>query len=486
MNNKHKASNKSIKINYLYNIAFNLLTIIIPIISTPYVSRVLGADGLGIYNYTAAVTSFFIIISNLGTEMYAKREIAFNDDNINERSNIFVDILFIRIVASLILSVLYIIIILLDQKYALIYIVQYGLILANAINIAWLYQGLEDFKTTVVKNIIIKLITILSIFIFVKTKEDLVLYILINSIAQIVNSLVLWKNVKKIVIYKKIDLKRIRNRFKPIIVLFVPVASMYLYTYVDKIILGFLSNESEVGIYSQSETIVKLITTIITSLGIVLLPRISKLVGKQNIDEIRKKIIDSIKFVLFLGLPMTFGLIFCADLIVPWFLGNDFTKSSLLIKILSPLLLIIGLSSVTGQAVLVPMNKQKEYIISIVIGALINITINFILIPRFDSVGASVGTIIAELTVCTIQQIIVFKILRLSILEIIKSSYKFFISASIMALVLLLLKNQFSSNIIDSLLYILVGIITYFSLLLITGDYYLKKIISSIYHRKNI
>lgn len=467
---------KSIKKNYMYNLIYNILLIVSPLIVTPYVSRILKPDGIGAYQYTNAIVTVFILIASLGTNMYAQREIAYYQNNIEKRSKIFKSIFIIRLISSFIVTIIYIPIMFLNETYKYLYLVQYILIISNVFNITWLYQGLEDFKKTATRGLIVKIISIFSIFVFVKTKNDLVLYAFINAMANLISSLYLWLYIKKIIIPVKLNIKDITQHIKPVILLFLPVAAIYVYTYVDKIILGMLSTTEQVGFYSQSENLVKIVMTTLTSLGTVLLPRISKLLGQKKWDEVKNEVNNSIKFVIMLGLPMVFGLILTSSLFVPWFFGDEYLPCIFLIQLLSFLIVIIGLSSVTGQAILIPLNKQKEYTITIAIGAVLNVLLNIMLIPKYGAIGASLATLAAEMIVNITQQILVFKILKLRFIDVLNSNIKSIISTLVMILILLIIKPYFNVSILSTLIYSLLGIIIYIVTLTILNEDYIYTI----------
>lgn len=459
----------SVKKNYIYNLIYNIVTICFPIIITPYVARVLNPKDIGAYQYTNAIVSIFILVASLGTSMYAQKEIASKEKK-EDISKIFYSILYIRIFMTIIVSILYFLLIIIDQKYKLLYIIQFISIIANGANIIWLFQGMEDFKKTATRGISIKIFSMICIFLLVKKENDLLWYCLISALSDLLGTIILWFYVKKIIIKVRVNLYDIKKHIKPIILLFLPVAAIYVYTYVDRIVLGVLSDKTQVGYYSQSERIVKILMTIVTSLGVVMLPRMSKLIIKKDWNAINKNVTKSIKFIILLGLPMVIGIICVSDIFIPWFLGNKYLECKELLKILSPLILIIGLSSVTGQAILIPLNKQKEYTFTIILGAVLNVIVNIILIPKYGAIGAAIATILAELIVNITQQFLVFRMLRIKFILILKDNFKIIISSIFMLFVLIFLKNFFVSSFISIMIYSIIGSIVYFLLLIILKE----------------
>lgn len=471
---------KSLTKNYIYNLVYRLLTIILPFITTPYISRVLNPDGIGIYNYTYAVASVFVLVASLGTSTYAQREIAFANDDIKTRSKIFWGVFVIRAGMSLIITPVYILLMLYNKSYQIMYAVQYILVLANILDISWLFQGMEDFKKTATNNIFIKILSVVLIFCFVKNKEDLAIYTLVSAGSTLLSSLILWKFLRKLIClvgFRRIDVTR---HLKPAFLLFLPVAAIYVYTYIDKIILRLLSTEEQVGFYSQSENMVKLAMTIVTSLGTVLLPRVSSLIHEKKWDEVRYQVLNSIKFVFFLGCPMVVGLVMIAPLFIPWYLGEDYLPCIFLMQLLSVLILIIGLSSVTGQAVLIPLNKQVIYTGSIMLGAVVNLLINFVLIPKWMAIGASIGTIIAEMIVGSIQQTVVIRKIKIGWRDILTDNRKCFLASVIMGGVLYLIRPYFEISIKSTFVYLSIGIAIYFILMLILKDRFMCNVLEKL------
>ena len=403
----------SLKQNYIFNMLYQVLAIALPLITTPYIARVLNPEGVGAYQYSYSVVAVFVLIANLGTNLYAQREIAFAQENIQKRSVVFWEILFIRCAMTLLVTPFYFGVIYLKREYFTLFSIQYLLLVATALDISWLFQGMEDFKKIAIRNVIVKLVSVACIFGFVQSEKDVPLYTFIITFSAFVSAVVLWFYTRNA--FERINIHQLHpsRHLKSVLMLFLPYAAIYVYTYVDKIVLEALSTEEQVGFYSQSENIVKLAMTLITSLGTVMLPHVASLIKQKNWEQVTKQIQDSTHFVFFLGCPMMCGIIAVAPLFVPWFLGDKYAPCVHILQYLAPLILIIGMTNVTGQAVLVPLNKQGIYTTSIVLGAIFNVICNILLIPRLQAVGAVIGTLGAELIVGTIQQITVFRVLHI-------------------------------------------------------------------------
>lgn len=425
---------KSLIKNYLFNASYQLLAIIVPLVTTPYVSRILNPAGVGVFNYIYAIAYVFSLICLLGTNIYGQREIAYVQDNPKKQSQVFWEIIIIKIIAFALTSLFYLCILFVLDDYFSYLIVAYSYIVASLFDISWLFQGLEDFKKTVIRNSIVKVIGVILIFIIVKKSDDISRYILILGGSGLVGQICMWAYIPRSFFKCNIKELNIRRHIKPTIILFLPSIATYIYTSLDKVMLGTMSTQMEVGYYSQAEKIVKLIMTIVTSLGIVLIPRMSSLIKQQEWNQVKIYFEKSVKFVLLLSLPMVAGIDCIAKEFIPLFLGIGYEKSILLLKIMSPLILIIGIASITGQAVLVSMNKQTYYVVTVISGSIINCLLNIILIPKINSYGAAIATIAAESVVTVLQLAGVRKFINIR--KIVIDNYKSFICTGGMLIVL--------------------------------------------------
>lgn len=473
-------SKKSVAKNYIYNLIYQILVLILPVITTPYLSRVLGAEGIGIYSYTISIVTYFILFGSLGIAMYAQREIAYVQDNKEKRSKIFWEIFILRTITLTISLIIFYFTFAMTGEYCVYYRILILEIIGNILDISAFFQGMEEFKKIIKRNLIVKAISIISIFLFVKTADDLNKYLLIYVLSTLVGNLSLWFYLPKYI--KRISLKRleIKKHLKPTIVLFIPQIASQIYVVLDKTMIGILvEDKAEVGYYEQSQKIVKIILTLATSLGTVMLPRIASEFAKGKQEQIRKSILNSFNYIFLLSIPMMIGLVVITQDLIPWFLGEGFNKSIYITYAISPIMIMIGLSSVIGTQYLLPTKKQKQYTISVITGALVNLFLNFILIPHYLSIGAAIATVVAETSVTGVQ----FYFIRndFKIKEILKMSLKYFIVAILMAIILLIVNNILFykfSVIIRMILDVTLGAIAYFGLLILLNDQFTKKLIS--------
>lgn len=446
-----------IKKNFSYNIIYQLLILVLPLITAPYISRVIGTDGIGVYSYTYSIANYFLLFAMLGTNNYGNRSIAKSKKNKEKLDKTFSSIYAFQLIMSVLIIVLYsLYVFFLEKKeYKLYAWIQLLLIASSIFDINWLFFGLEKFKLTIIRNVIIKLISVALIFILVKTKEDLELYILILAASALISQISLWPFLKKNVKLQKVKGQDIKVHIKPNLILFIPVIAISIYNIMDKIMLGRLTNATELGLYENSEKIINVPISIISALGTVMMPRISNLLVSDD-EEVAKSYIDkSMTFIIFITIPITLGIMSISEDFIPIFYGEEFIKAGYLTKILSITILFKAWANVIRTQYLLPKEKDKFYVISVLLGALVNFVFNLALIPRLDGLGAIIGTIMAEFIVALYQTYSVRK--ELNIKSYLISSVPFIITGGIMYIIINLLKGFIENKYILIFTQILVG-----------------------------
>ncbi len=469
---------KSLKANYIYNLLYQVLIIILPIITTPYLSRTLGAEGIGIYSYTISIVTYFILFGSVGIAMYGEREIAYTQNNRKERSKIFVELVILRFITLGISALFFYIFFIRNGEYSYYFKILLLELLANCFDISWFYQGLENFKRLIIRNLIVKLISVIAIFCFVKSENDVSIYLWIYVLSTLIGSLSLWISLKGNL--EKTARLNLKKHFFPMIVLFIPQIAIQIYTVLDKTMIGFILNDmSEVGYYEQAQKIIKLLLTVVTSLGTVMLPHIAKCFAENKHDEIKKYMLKTFRFIFFLSIPLMLGIIATASNFVPIFFGDGYEKVVYIMIIMSAIIVFISISNVTGTQYLLPTKRQKEFTISVMIGACANFLLNLILIPIRKSYGATIATVIAEMLVAMIQLFYIKKEFDLkSILNDVKN---YLIAGIVMFCVCVLVQFFITEHLLALILQVAVGIIVYFLILFILNDSFIMEII----HIKN-
>lgn len=466
------SNSKSITKNYIYNLIYQILLIIISIITTPYVSRVLGADGVGKFSFSNSIASYFVIFASLGFGYYAQREIAKYQDNKKKQSEIFWEIITVRSVSVLTALIVYFTVIVLGvfkEEYTLLMIILSINILAVAFDISFLFAGNEDFSKTVFTNTLVRILNVIAIFVFVKDRNDLWKYVLITVLTVLTANASLSVYAKNFLC--KIEIKSLRpiRHIKPAVILFLPTIAVSVYAYLDKTMIGVITgSDFENGFYEQAEKIVKMVMTVVTSLGTVMIPRNANAFERKDMEAIRRNIYRSVRFVLLLGIPMMIGLIAVSDNMVPWFLGDGYYKSANIMKILSVLVLAIGLNNVFGLQYLIPAGEDKKFTLSVTCGAVTNFLLNLVLIRLFKSYGAAIATIVAEIAVAVIMFCFIRK--NISLREILKSSIKYLISGIIMFVPCFMLGRILEPSIINTFIIVFTGVVVYLICLILLKD----------------
>ncbi|MDE5722535.1 MAG: oligosaccharide flippase family protein [Clostridia bacterium] len=465
---------KSVKKNYVYNLLYELFLLIIPIIVTPYVARVLGETGSGQYSFTYSVSTYFTLFASLGFSFYAQRLVASHQDDKEQQSKDFWEIFFVRLIPVGITLAIYIVLAgvgVYGEKYNVLMSILSINVIAVAFDITFFFKGNEEFGRIVLRNIIIKSISIVFIYVFVKDSDDLWIYALIQSGAVILSNLSLWLYLPKQLV--KIKLKELRplKHLKPTIILFLPTIATSVYTSLDKTLIGLITrDDAENGNYEYAEKLVKMALTVLTSLGTVMIPRNSKKFADGDIKGVEANIYKTTKFVLFIGVPLMFGIIAVADNLIPWYLGSEYDKASTLMKILSPLIPLIGLSNVFGIQFLIPSNQDKKYTLAVILGAVVNLVLNLVLIYFLKSYGAAIATVIAETVVTGVMLVFLRKNIKFG--KILISSWKYWIAGITMYVVLYFAFKGYKPSILHTLFMSGCGVLIYFSVLTLLKDKY--------------
>lgn len=450
----------SIKKNFIYNTIYQIFLIILPLITTPYISRILGAEQIGEFSYNYSVAVIFVMFSALGLSNYGNRTIAENKDSQKKLSESFWNIYAMQFVSSLIVIALYIIYLFLinNTQIATIMLIH---VLSGVFDINWLFFGLEKFKMATIRSVAIKLLMTVCVFIFVKTSDDLPVYSLIICLSSILSQIILWPYVINKIGITKVEYKKVVKHIKPNLVLFIPVIAIGIYRYMDKVMLGLMSTNAEVGFYENSDKIINLPMALITSLGTVMLPRVSNLLVQKKVRHVAKYMEKSIGFAMFISSSMCFGIMAVSKSFVPLYFGNGFEKCSSLFYVLLPSCLFLAFANVIRTQYLIPNKKDKIYVTSIIIGALTNILFNLLLIPSLASIGAAIGTLFAQISVCIYQAYKTRK--ELHIKHYVKEAIPFILSGGIMFTALLFTNNTVSSlhPIIQIALDIIAGAVIY-------------------------
>lgn len=468
-------SNKSVKKNYIYNLSYEILLLIIPLITTPYLAAVLKAKGLGTVSYVESIVTFFMMFAILGTGKLGQREISYVQDDKQKRSNIFWNLLTMRSITSLLCASVYLVSIFILCRNKASFII-YTLYIVNIIGImfdvSWFFQGLEEFGKIVFRNFIFKILNVVYIFVFVKTIDDIAVYVGGLVFLQLASNLSMWVFLPKMIVKPHKGFFKMKPYLRGAIALFIPTIAIQVYTVLDKTMIGLFSSGSDQnGYYEMATRISRISLTIVTALGAVVAPRIGYYLGKKKYVEVKNYMYRSYRFVWLLGIPLCFGLIGIADNITPWFFHTDNNELKILIKILSIIIVAVGLSNVTGIQYLIPKREQRLFTKTILIGASCNFALNLVLIPLFYALGAAIASVVAEIIITTAQLYYVRK--EFSIKHIFKTSRLYLIAGLIMFILLSIESHFLKPSLINTCIMISTGALIYLLILIIRKDEYL-------------
>lgn len=398
----------SLKVNAFYNVLLSVMRVIFPLITAPYVSRVLSPEGVGLFNFSLTYSAYFAMVAALGIPTYGIRAIAACKDDRNSLQTTFSELFSISVFSTLAVSVIYILTLLfvgkLNQDFLIFLLIGFCLYL-TPLSIDWYYQGLEDYKYISLRSVFVKFLAVISIFFFVKTRDDLLVYVVINVIANAANNI--WNFLKLIAsgIRPYLTFKGLSKHMKPVLILFASAVAVSVYTILDTIMLGFMQENSDVAYYSCASNIAKMIVAVISSLASVTMPRIASYAKDGLVGEISALANKSFSAISFLVIPASIGLCCIAPTFAPLFYGDQYYGVILPLQIMSFVILAIGLNNISALQILVSMGKDKEFLRAIIIGASANFCLNLVLIPNYSSAGAAAASVVAETLILVITMI---------------------------------------------------------------------------------
>lgn len=493
-----KQNRKSVKLNYLYNLTYQIFALITPLVTTPYVSRVLGSAGVGQYSFTYSIITYFTLFGAMGFGIYAQREIAKNQNDKHKQSVLFWEIFFARLISVLLVMIVHLVIIVTGvygEIYGPLMLILTINIISVAIDVTFLFQGNEEFGLIALRNVIIKIIGVIVIFAFVKDQDDVGVYTWCQSLTLLFSNASLWTRIPRCL--TKISIKEInvKKHIRPAFRLFVPTIAVSVYTMLDKTLIGILVpgtveketangvvtykiSNLENGYYEQAEKLIKMASTVITSLGAVMIPRNSQVVASGNYSEFKTNVSATLNYVAFIGIPMMFGISAIAFNLSPWFFGSGYEKVPYLMMLFSPLIVIIGLTNVIGSQYLLPLGQDGKYTKAICIGSASNLILNLLLIRKFWSFGACIATIIGELLVMLFMFRYTEKDIRLS--SWIFESKKQWIAGAVMFGVVFFTQSYLPASVLNTIILMLEGMLVYLFMLVVLRDQFLKTTYQSI------
>ncbi len=397
---------KSIKKNFIYNTFLTMTNFIFPLITFPYVSRILMPSGTGKVSFAVSLISYFTMLSQLGMPTYGIRTCSKIRNNRKELTRTAHELLCINLimcVISYILLALALIFVPALREDRQLYIIVSFTILLTSIGMEWLYKALEQYRYIAVRSIVFKFIALAAMFLLVHEQSDYVVYGFISIFAASASNIFNFINVRKYIDLKPMGNYHIKRHLKPLAIFFAMACATTIYTHMDTLMLGFMLTKTDVGYYNAAVRIKSLLLSIVTSLGAVLLPRSSYLIQTKQWGKFRKVSRKALDFVFILSSALMLYFMLYAKYGIWLLSGGYYSPSIIPMKIIMPTLLFIGVTNITGIQIMVPMGREKSVLLSEVVGLVINLVINTLLIPRMASTGAAIGTLAAEFGVLVVQ-----------------------------------------------------------------------------------
>lgn len=448
--------------NYLYNVGYQLLVIIVPLITTPYINRVLGPYGVGINTYTNTIIQYFILFGGMGIALYGNQQIAYVRDDPFEKAKMFWEIQILHVIGILGASAVFYMYLIFFAHYKWYMMVQFINLIAAAFDISWFFQGIENFKVTVLRNTVVKIISIILIFVCIRNSKQTATYIFIYALASLIGNLTLWPNLKKEIPVKvNFSNLQLKKHFMPTLELFIPEVAVQIYQTLNKTILGFIVSTNAAGFYYDADTLIKMLLGLVTAFSSVMLPHVANQFSQKKIADIKRVTYLSCNIMSGVSMALAFGIASISLKFAPIFFGSSFKAVGPALLMEAPVIYFAGMSTILGAQYLIPTNQTNAYSISLVLGALGSIVSNFLLIPIFRLYGAIMSTVIAEALVYIYQLYIIGSKKQLNVMLIFDDSLKYLLASISMFGGVFILDRLTSDTVFSIIKEIILGISIY-------------------------
>ena len=474
----------SIRRNFVYKLLYEILALAAPLITAPYVSRVLGAEGVGIYSYSKSCIAYFTMFAVLGTNIYGMREIARCRDDKTVYSKTFWEIEILTVITSTVCVILWVGITIQSTEYKPYFLALVPTLFASMFDISWFYTGQEAVGYTVFWNAICKIAGVVLIFSFIKSKDDVVAYIMLNSLILMFGNLSMWIFLPKFLVRVSVKSLRIWHHFKETLIYFIPTIATSIYTVLDETLIGLITNDAyQNGFYEQATKIINIAKTAsFVALNSVMGARLAYLFAENKIEEAKSKIKTAMNMILLLTIGSMFGVVAIASDFVPVFFGEGYEPVIDLLYLMAPLIVIIGISNCIGTQYYTPIGKTKIASLYMIAGSVVNLILNILFIPVLGAKGAVIGSIGAEAVITMLfvhfdERYITWKYLLMI-------GYKKVIAGLLMLLMIRTMSlNLNLSGIVLVCVQVIVGILTYFLMLLLLRDSMIQRFVTELLNR---
>lgn len=471
----------SLKKNAVLNILKTFLGVVFPLVTFPYSSRILQPDGIGKVNFAQSVISYFAIFAAMGISSYGIREAAkLRDDR--EKLSKFCKEVFILNCASMLISytVLIFAIFFIPKftPYRSVLCVCSTTIIFTTIGMDWLYKAEEDYFYITVRHLFFQVISVIFLFVFVKSKDDYIKYAGIAVFANVGSNLLNFFHSKKYISFRCCKIDNPFRHLKSILILFSMTIAISIYTTLDTTMVGLLSSDYQVGLYTASTKINKIVLQLVTSIGFILMPRLSYYIGKKDFQSFDKLVYKGVDVMFLLSIPCAVGLSVLSESITLLLSGSYYVEAIPVMRMMNPIIVVIGMGSLLGSQILIPMGKEKYTLISEIVGACTNFSLNLLLIPKFQAFGAAIATVIAETFVTMTQLFFARKYFDLK--KFFLPMFKYLANSIIMGCLVFFVISTINSEVLKLILGTITGLCVYFLILLLEKNYLLLEIMNSL------
>ena len=466
---------QGLKANFIYNFISQILTLLIPLITTPYLARVLHETGNGQISYASSIITYFTLFATLGFDTYGQRQIAACQNDKEKKSQIFWGICVLKTSCTLIAYAVLCAILFtvgFGETYDRLILLLSIQVIAIPFDIQFLFRGDEDFRSIAIRTIIMRLIGLVCIFAFVKDESDTWVYALCLSVSTVASNLIMWPSLIKRVQKVKLSWKMLTHHIKPSLLIFLPMVAVTLYSVFDKTMIGLLAEnpDYENGCYEQAYKINSVALLLVTIISPVMMSRNAHDYQNGDIDSVKRHLQFASNYVWMMGVPLIVGFVVLSENLRSWYLGDGYAEVPLLLIIMSVRFVSSGFSEIFGTQLFLAIGKEKYQTIATAIAAVVNLSLNYFLIQIWGAVGAAIATAICEVAVAAILAILAYRMHIISFRKIIFCSWKYIVAAAVMFVPIFFMQRALGSAIWTFFVIMIVGVITYAAMLLLLRD----------------
>jgi len=457
---------KSVKRNYIYSLSYQIFSLIMPFITSPYIARILGPENVGTFSFISTYVSYFVLLGRLSIDLYGSRELSYVKNDLTKKSEVFWNLTLLNFTNLLIALLIYFTWLLIYKPVnGLFYALSSLTLFSSMLDITWLFSAHEEFGMIALRNFIVRIISVVSIFVFVKSPNDLVNYFLINLITPFVINASMLRYINRYVTFIKPTFLNAYKRYPKVLKISLPNLAVSVYTMLDKLLLGTISGNEYLGYYDYSKRIVAMALTVVSSMTPIMMVKMSGHFKNNDLSLVRGYVAKSFKFSVFSSVLIFSLLISAVPEFIPWFYGSNFSTTIKLIQILSPTIIAVAMGTVAGHQFLLSIGKENLLSLALVIGAVISFSLNILLIPRYDALGASLTSLVTEAAITIILYITISR--YMDVKELFRQNYKFFLFSLAVIIPLRIIGTKMGPSVLTNLLQVALGTIIYLLLSLV-------------------